>query len=86
MQAPSAFLALSSDIPKTHAGLIAALGKHLVQPGLIATDLGRAFNQVQRLRQLADYAKEPIGLPDAAWAVEQAERFVDAVRRRFATR
>lgn len=42
-----------SDI-KTHRGLIAAFGNYLVKPGLVAAELGKSLNQVERVRLLAD--------------------------------
>ena len=65
---------------KTHNGLIAAFGKHLVTTGQVAGELGRALNQVQRLRQIADYVGDPPSLEEATWAVTQAEAFVLAMR------
>jgi uncharacterized protein (UPF0332 family) len=79
----SAKVALAGDSLKTHAGLIGTFGKHLVQAGLIDAEHGRAFNQVQRLRQLADYTGEPVSLDDATRALEQAEAFVAAVKAKF---
>jgi uncharacterized protein (UPF0332 family) len=68
---------------KTHSGLLSAVGKHLVQAGLIDVGHGRSFNQVQRLRQLADYTGDSIGLDEAAWALDQAEAFVAAIKAKF---
>jgi uncharacterized protein len=65
---------------KTHSGLLGAIGKHLVQAGLIDAEHGRSFNQVQRLRHLADYTGDSIGLDEAAWALAQAEAFVAAIK------
>ncbi|PPQ26064.1 HEPN domain-containing protein [Rhodopila globiformis] len=67
---------------KTHGGLIAAFGKHLVTSGQVEAALGRAINQVQRLRQIADYVGDPPSLDDATWAVAQADAFVAAMRAR----
>lgn len=64
---------------KTHNGLIAKFGEHLVRPGLLPVEHGEALNAVQRFRQLADYSGEPIELDKAAWSVERAEAFVAAV-------
>jgi uncharacterized protein (UPF0332 family) len=77
---------VSGGVTKTHAGLIAAFGKHIVQAGFADAGFGRSFNKVQRLRQLADYTGDGIALADAAWAVEQAGAFVEAMRRRFIPR
>ena len=63
--------AISEGSIKTHASLIGLFGKCLVQGNLLDADLGRSFNKVQRLRQLADYIEDNISLADADWAVEQ---------------
>ena len=68
---------------KTHSGLLSAVGKHLVQAGLIDVEHGRSFNQVQRLRQLADYMGDSIGVDEAAWALGRAEAFVAAIKAKF---
>jgi uncharacterized protein (UPF0332 family) len=52
----------------------------LVIRGQADAELGRAINQVQRLRQIADYVGDPPSLDDATWAVAQAETFVAAMR------
>ncbi|MFZ5593776.1 MAG: HEPN domain-containing protein [Pseudomonadota bacterium] len=65
---------------KTHHGLIAAFGKHLVKTGLLAADLGKALNQVERVRLLADYTGEEVDEEKARWAVEQAELFLESVK------
>jgi uncharacterized protein (UPF0332 family) len=65
---------------RTHTGLITHFGKYLVKPGRIASDLGRALNQVERIRLLADYTGEEIDPAKAAWVLEQAGAFVEAIR------
>jgi len=72
-----------NDNIKTHSGLLNAVGKHLVRTGLLDLEHGRSFNQVQRLRQLADYTGNSIGLDEAAHALDQAEGFVEAVKAKF---
>jgi len=52
-----------------------------VKPGLIPVGIGRAINATEDMRVAADYKSEPITRESAAWAVEQARRFVDAVCR-----
>lgn len=69
---------------KKHRNLIAAFGKHLVQPGLLPAELGKALNQAERARVLADYTGEDIEPEKAATAVEQARLFITAVERQFA--
>jgi uncharacterized protein (UPF0332 family) len=50
----------SPDAPiKTHNGLIAAFGLHLVRGQQLPAEYGENFNSVQRLRQLADYTGNP---------------------------
>jgi uncharacterized protein (UPF0332 family) len=79
----AANIGIADTSVKTHAGLISAFGKHLVQAGLVDVEHGRSFNQVQRLRQLADYTGDPVSVDDAAWALDQAEAFVAAVKAKF---
>ena len=64
---------------RTHGGLIAAFGLHLVKTGILPTDLGRALHRVERTRLLADYTGEAIDRDRALWAVEQAAAFVQAI-------
>ncbi len=75
--------ASTSRISKTHAGLIGAFGKSIVQCGLIDVEYGRSLNRVHHLRQLADYTGDPVSMEDAAWAFEQARAFVAAVKAKF---
>lgn len=79
----SANVAMPEDGYKTHGGLIAAFGQHLVLTGQADAELGRAINQVQRLRQIADYVGDPPTLEEAKRAVTQAEAFVVTLRERF---
>jgi uncharacterized protein (UPF0332 family) len=79
----AARILLAGEDVKTHAGLIAAFGKHLVQTGLTDPEFGRSFNKIQRLRLLADYTGDNVALADAARAVEQAAAFVQAMRDKF---
>ena len=64
---------------RTHSGLIGAFGKHLVKPGLASAELGRALNQVERIRLLADYTGEAIDADKAVWAIGQADTFLNAL-------
>ena len=74
---------LSAAPIKTHNGLIAAFGQHLVRGQHLPADYGASFNKVQRLRQLADYTGEPISIGDATWALEQAQAFAHAITEKF---
>jgi uncharacterized protein (UPF0332 family) len=82
-------LATNPDSPeasiKTHHQLIAAFGKNLVLNAKVDAKFGRALNQMERLRRLADYIGDPVSFDDTAWAVEQAETFVEAMHAKFMT-
>ena len=73
--------AISENETKTHHGLIGAFGKHLVKTGLVASDLGRALNQVENLRLLADYTGSPISAEKAKWSLSQAEDFLKSLEK-----
>lgn len=64
---------------KTHRGLIAAVGQHLVLTGRLPEELGRTINQVERARLLADYTGEGIAPAKAVWAIDQAARFLERI-------
>ncbi|HEY7296434.1 MAG TPA: HEPN domain-containing protein [Xanthobacteraceae bacterium] len=85
--AHAALIAVGAESPgaliKTHTGLIAGFGQHLVRSHHLPTEYGANFNQVQRLRQLADYTGEPISAADATWALERAQQFVDIIAEKF---
>lgn len=68
---------------KTHGGLIAAFGLHLVKNGPISRDLGRLLKRAEEIRLVADYTGDSVELDDAREMVEQAERFVEAMRAEF---
>jgi uncharacterized protein (UPF0332 family) len=65
---------------KTHSGLIGMFSLHLVKPGVVSTELGKSLNRVAEMRLIADYTEDEIALDRAAWAVEQAATFVEAMR------
>jgi uncharacterized protein (UPF0332 family) len=71
---------------KTHGGLISAFSQHLVKPGHIFVKLGKAINATEDMRMAADYKSESINHESAIWAVGEAHRFVEAVRRFMALR
>ena len=79
----SANIAETASATKTHRGLIAAFGQHLVLGGHVPSELGSALNKVERLRLLADYTGDPVSDEDAAWAVGQAYSFVATIRDAF---
>jgi uncharacterized protein (UPF0332 family) len=71
------------EVARTHNGLIAAFGLHLVKPGLVANELGRIFNRAEEIRLVADYKGDSVELEDAREVVIQADRFVEAMRSQF---
>lgn len=71
------------DIGKTHGGLIAAFGLHLVKNGPIPKELGRLLKRAEEIRLVADYKGDSVEFDDAREMVEQAETFVDAMRAEF---
>ena len=68
------------EIAHTHSGLITAFSLHLVKPGRVAVEHGRALNKVEDLRLIADYRGDTVFPDKAAWAVEQATNFIVAIR------
>lgn len=78
--ATAALVALEPEVNpegiRTHNGLLSAFGRFLVKTGRLDGDLGRALNQVERIRLLADYTGQPIDWAKANWAVDEAERFL----------
>ena len=81
--ARAALLSIQTPVPtevaRTHSGLITAFSLHLVKTGLVAVEHGRSLNKVEDLRLIADYKGDPVTLENAAWALEQAEKFLAAV-------
>lgn len=69
-----------SEVARTHSGLISAFSLHLVKPGLVTVEHGRSLNKVEDLRLIADYKGNPVTLDNAAWALEQAHHFLQAVQ------
>jgi len=65
---------------KTHASVIGQFSLRMVKSGLVSREVGKSLNDVQEIRQLADYL--PAQVPDekAKWAVDRAHIFVDAVK------
>lgn len=71
------------DVARTHSGLITAFSLHLVKTGRVPVELGKSLNKVEDLRLIADYKGDPISHDEAAWAVSQAQLFVQAMRITF---
>jgi len=79
--AAKAVLALEQSFPKTHEGTIREFGLKLIKQGKLPKELGTIFSDARSLRETADYAVTPvIGLEDARWSVEAAERFLKQIK------
>ena len=65
---------------RTHSGLIAAFGEHLVKTKRLPPTLGRMLNRAHEIRLIADYKSEAIQTNDAEELIEQATEFLTAIR------
>ena len=68
---------------KTHHGLIARFGQEIVLAGHLSAEYGEYLNRAEDLRLLADYSDDSVDLAEATSAVERAEAFVAAVKKKF---
>lgn len=73
----------SSEVAKTHSGLISAFSLGLVKTGRVPIEYGKALNKVAEIRLIADYTENEVTAETAKWAVEQAAEFVEAMRTMF---
>jgi len=69
-----------AEVPRTHGGFISAFSLHLVKPGRVSLELGRALNRAEEIPLVADYKGETVDQKHAAWAVAQASVFVQAMQ------
>jgi uncharacterized protein (UPF0332 family) len=74
---------VEAEVARTHGGLISAFSLHLVKTGRVSIDLGRTLNRVEEIRLVADYKGDSVDHEHAAWAVRQAENFVQTMQREF---
>jgi len=74
---------VEAEVARTHNGLISAFSLHLVKTGRVPVELGKALNRAEELRLAADYKGDSIDKEDAAWAVSQAQAFVQAMQATF---
>ena len=70
---------VEAEVTRTHSGLISAFSLHLVKPGRVPLELGRALNRVEEIRLIADYKGDAVEREQAVWAVDQASAFVKAM-------
>lgn len=66
---------------KSHSSVIALSGLHFVKSGLVSREIGKAINDVQEIRQIADYLPDEVPLERAEWAVQHAEIFITNILR-----
>jgi uncharacterized protein (UPF0332 family) len=64
----------------SHGTVIGQFGLHLVQTGMVSSDLGRALKEAQELRAEGDYGTTVPDLDSVAEFIQLADRFVEAVR------
>jgi uncharacterized protein (UPF0332 family)/predicted nucleotidyltransferase len=67
-----------------HKGVQTALHRDLVRPGLMAPEHGKAYDELYKLRLLADYTVTSIDADQAARSFAQAEAIVAEMRRLLA--
>lgn len=79
--ARAALLASGHEVGRTHKGLLQAFSDQLVRSGVVDRELGRLLKHAETRRYVADYASDSIDLDDARKMVQQAETFVEAMRR-----
>ena len=65
------------------SNLISKFSLELVKSGQVSVELGKSLNKVEDLRLMADYKGDSILEEDAAWAVNQADIFVETLRTTF---
>lgn len=70
---------VSADISKTHGGLIAAFGLHLVKTGRVPLECGRSLNRGEEIRLVADYRGESVDSQAAAEMIERARVFIKTI-------
>ena len=64
---------------KTHKGLIAIFGEHLIKSGDLEQAHGRTFSLESKRREASDYRGEDISAEEAAESIANAKAFVNAV-------
>jgi uncharacterized protein (UPF0332 family) len=62
-----------------HSGLIAAFGRLIVREGGLEEEIGRILRSLFEQRNDADYGEAVASRGDAECAIQDAQRFVDAV-------
>ena len=76
---------LTFGIGKTHRGLINAFSERLIKTGSVSKEMGRLLKRAEEIRLIADDRGDSVELTDARELVAQAETFVSAMHRQFAS-
>lgn len=71
------------NVVRTHNGVIAAFGLHLVKTGQVQPEWGRTLNRAQEIRQVADYTGDSVDMELATCVVEQSRLFIQAIQAGF---
>jgi uncharacterized protein (UPF0332 family) len=74
---------VSVEVSRTHSGLIAAFGNHLVKTGPLTKEIGRLFNRAHEIRLIADYNGPSVTFGDASQLVDEAKLFVQTIQISF---
>lgn len=74
---------VEAEVARTHGGLVAAFGLHLVKTGVVDASLGRALNQAQQVRKIADYTGDSVERDVAERVVAEAGEFVRTMAVKF---
>jgi uncharacterized protein (UPF0332 family) len=69
-----------AELPRSHAGLIAAFGARLVKSGKMDVALGKLFNRIEHERLLADYSGDVTDPVELRQLITLGESFLAAVR------
>ena len=77
--AAEAALQLLGETRSKHSGVISAFGRRVVREGELDESVGRLLRSLFERRNQADYGSASMTLEEAELALEDAERFVEAV-------
>jgi uncharacterized protein (UPF0332 family) len=70
----------AAEAIRTHSGLISAFSMQLIRTNRLPIELGKSLSKVAEIRLIADYSDEEVAREDAAWVLDQAALFVEAIR------
>lgn len=73
----------TTDIGKTHKGVLIAFNNHFIKTGRLPKELGRFLKHAEAFRYAADYGSTSVKSTDAQMMVQQAETFIVTIRDEF---